>query len=193
MALIGIASNSDLRAFMESDTTPPPSAISDTAVAATLGLLLHALVYLSAVVLAGVLAMVWTWRVRVNAEALSPHQHARARGWAWAGWITPVVALWFPYQTLRDVDSADKAVLDRACTTSRPAPVAAWWGFYLAYWMIGRVAGEIPGFGYPYVLVYLASSVAGVVALLLFRRVVHTIQLDQERIESGSSVRGPSG
>jgi hypothetical protein len=79
---------------------------------------------------------------RVNAEAVSPRQHVLERYWAWAGWIVPIVSLWFPYQVLRDIDRADKAVLDPARTTLSPAPVAAWWCCYLVYSIIPQVAGE---------------------------------------------------
>ena len=33
-------------------------------------------------------------------------EHARRSGWAWGGWVTPVVALWFPFQVVRDVRQA---------------------------------------------------------------------------------------
>jgi hypothetical protein len=97
--------------------------------------------------------------------------------WAWAGWITPFVSLWFPYQVLRDVDRADKSALT-ATPASRAAHLGAWWSFYLGFWTIGGMAADAPGFGYEYVLVYLLSSLAGVIALMLFSRVVRTIERD---------------
>lgn len=186
MALIGIASDPVLRDLMESEA-PPPGTLSDTETG-LLGLLsLGGIVFFLAAVLAGVLAMVWTFSVRANAEVLSPRPHARARVWAWAGWITPIVAVWFPFQILRDVDAADKAVLNPAGTNSRPAPVAVWWVFFLANWGLGTATNYIPGFGFPYALVWLVGSAAGVGAFLLFRRVVHTIEADQERLGSSQA------
>jgi hypothetical protein len=187
LTLAGIAADPQLRTYMESDATTPPSTLT----AAQLGVLdtlyLSASAYLLAVLAAAALVMVWTWQVRVNAEALSPLPHVRSRRWAWAGWITPFVSLWFPYQVLRDVDRADNAVLD-AAETSRKAPVGAWWGFFVAYWTVGQAAAEVPGFGYEYVLVYLLSSLAGVIALVLFSRVVRTIEHDQQTVTQGLSV-----
>src|SRR5262245_8542639 len=49
----------------------------------------------------------WLHRARKNAELLEPGaRHVRRAGWAWGGWVTPVVALWFPFQVARDVRRA---------------------------------------------------------------------------------------
>jgi hypothetical protein len=180
---MGVASA--LLAYLESGSPPQPDTINSALRAAGWLQWLVPLVFVAASVLAGVLAMVWTWRVRVNAEAVSPQQHVLERYWAWAGWITPIVSLWFPYQMLRDIDRADRAVLDAARTTSPPAPVAGWWFCYLAYWTIPQVAGEVSSSLTISAVAYVLGSVAGVVAFILFRRVVHTIQSDQESISSG--------
>lgn len=60
---------------------------------------------------------------------------------------------------------------------------------FLAYGVIGQVASQIPGYGYPYALVYLVSSAVGVGAFLMFRRVVHTIERDQEVIGASQTDR----
>lgn len=147
------------------------------------------LTYLAALPLSGVLAMVWTWDVRVNAEALSPYRHTRARFWAWAGWITPIVCFWFPYQVLQDVDRADRAVLDSSRTTSHPAPVAAWWSSFMAYFAISRLLSDVDVDLPRYLdwLGYWLCAGAAVIALILFRRVVQTIDGDQASIASGST------
>jgi hypothetical protein len=69
----------------------------------------------------------WLRRARHNAEVLNPGRaHARRAGWAWGGWVVPLVAFWFPYQVVRDVDAA---VSPRA-----PAKdlVGWWWAGWLA-------------------------------------------------------------
>jgi TRAP-type C4-dicarboxylate transport system permease small subunit len=90
-------------------------------------------VYYAATVLA-VIALVagfvtgsmWLYRARKNAELLDPERHhARGAGWAWGGWVTPVVALWFPFQVVRDVRRA-VAPLPSA------ALIAFWWTLFLA-------------------------------------------------------------
>ncbi|HET6938816.1 MAG TPA: DUF4328 domain-containing protein [Nocardioides sp.] len=68
----------------------------------------------------------WLHRARRNAEALEPQgRHARRAGWAWGGWVTPVVALWFPFQVVRDVR--------RALTPRESAAlIGFWWTLFLA-------------------------------------------------------------
>lgn len=170
-----------LNAYLESN-----SAALDVASAVVI---VAGLTYLAALPLSGVLAMVWTWDVRVNAEALSPYQHTRARFWAWAGWITPIVCFWFPHQVLQDVDRADKVVLDSTPTTSHPAPLAAWWSSFIAYavisWLLSDVDLDLPR--YLDWLGFWLCAGAAVIAFILFRRIVHTIDGDQASIASGST------
>jgi heme/copper-type cytochrome/quinol oxidase subunit 2 len=67
----------------------------------------------------------WLYRARRNAEVLAPQgRHTRSAGWAWGGWVTPVVALWFPFQVVRDV---------RAALSPRSAAlIGFWWTLFLA-------------------------------------------------------------
>lgn len=45
----------------------------------------------------------WLWLARSNAQAMRPEENwTLGRGWAWGGWVTPVVALWFPFLIVRD-------------------------------------------------------------------------------------------
>jgi hypothetical protein len=68
----------------------------------------------------------WLHRARRNAEVLDPDRpHVRRAGWAWGGWVTPVVALWFPFQVVRDVRRA----LSPAQST---ALLGCWWTLFLA-------------------------------------------------------------
>jgi hypothetical protein len=84
----------------------------------------QALVLLS-LVGAWVLTCSWLVRARANSEAMTPHQPTRARGWIWAGWLVPVVALWFPFQVVRDVL--------RAGRPGAGALLGSWW----ATWLVG--------------------------------------------------------
>ncbi|HEX5533778.1 MAG TPA: DUF4328 domain-containing protein [Actinomycetales bacterium] len=87
--------------------------------------------------LAGCVAYVatclWLWQARQNAELLSREQPARARGWIWAGWVVPVVALWFPFQIVRDIRKA--AELDGQ---RRGPATGLWWGLWLAFVIVGQ-------------------------------------------------------
>ncbi|HEX5088686.1 MAG TPA: DUF4328 domain-containing protein [Nocardioides sp.] len=68
----------------------------------------------------------WLHRARKNAEALEPgSRHARRGGWAWGGWVTPVVALWFPFQVVRDVRRALSPLQSAAL-------IGFWWSLFLA-------------------------------------------------------------
>ena len=80
-----------------------------------------------AALLAGfVTGSLWLHRARKNAEALEPQRrHARSAGWAWGGWVTPVVALWFPFQVVRDVRRA-------LSPRESAALIGFWWTLFLA-------------------------------------------------------------
>jgi hypothetical protein len=68
----------------------------------------------------------WLRQARLNAEALAPDaHHARKAGWAWGGWVTPVVALWFPFQVVRDVRRALSPLESTAL-------IACWWVLFVA-------------------------------------------------------------
>lgn len=77
---------------------------------------------------AGVALIVWMRRARINAELMSgAAAHRRSRGWVVAGWITPVVGLWVPYQVMSDIW--------RASAPRRGVPVTlvgAWWAMFTA-------------------------------------------------------------
>lgn len=92
-----------------------------------------------------VVTCLWLWRARKNAELLRPERpHARRRGWVWGGWVCPIVAFWFPFQVVRDVD---RATAETQATSLR---VGWWWTGMLVYlmaWNIsGRIAGDVNGF-----------------------------------------------
>jgi heme/copper-type cytochrome/quinol oxidase subunit 2 len=68
----------------------------------------------------------WLHRARKNAEALVPDgRHTRRAGWAWGGWVTPMVALWFPFQVVRDVRRALSPM-------ETSALIGFWWALFLA-------------------------------------------------------------
>ena len=68
-----------------------------------------------------VMRMVWTYRM-VNAARTIGRGGSREPGLACAGWIIPVVNLWFPYQTMRDLFPADERPSSRLTT---------WWITYI--------------------------------------------------------------
>ena len=68
----------------------------------------------------------WLHRARTNGELLEPDgPWTRSPGWAWGGWVTPVVARWFPFQVVRDVRRA-------IAPTPGVALIGFWWSLFLA-------------------------------------------------------------
>jgi hypothetical protein len=109
-----------------------------------------------------VLRMVFLYRAaRFGGAAGVPAR--RQPGLACAGWIIPIVSLWFPYQDLR------------ALSQGR-APVGSWWALYLIGTMV-NVAAVFIGLWSPLVagvLLVLCAALA-VGAAVLERRVVATV------------------
>jgi hypothetical protein len=96
--------------------------------------------------LAVVLVMTWAYRARTNSAAYTASEFRRSRGWAIGGWICPVVALWFPYQVVKDIWTASD--------TSRPNGLAVkawqatallpvWWTCLIAGAAIGWLASSL--------------------------------------------------
>jgi hypothetical protein len=68
-----------------------------------------------------VMRMVWTYRM-VNAARALGRGGTREPGLACAGWIIPIVNLWFPYQTMRDLFPETERPSNRLTT---------WWVTYV--------------------------------------------------------------
>lgn len=92
---------------------------------------------------AAVVSVVWLFRARANAEAMTAAPHRRAKPWLVFGWVTPVVALWFPKQIVDDIWRAshpdhprDGSGLD---AVRRPAIGYVWWSIFLGAQFIGFV------------------------------------------------------
>jgi heme/copper-type cytochrome/quinol oxidase subunit 2 len=94
---------------------------------------------LLALVAGFVTGSLWLHRARKNAEMLEPGgRHARGPGWAWGGWVTPVVALWFPFQVVRDVRRALSPLQSAAL-------IGFWWTLFLASEVGMRASLDLQG------------------------------------------------
>ncbi|MEU6352804.1 DUF4328 domain-containing protein [Streptomyces sp. NPDC047072] len=73
--------------------------------------------------------IMWLWQVRDNARTLSGHPPRYLGIWVYAGWIVPIVNLWFPRGIVADAF--------RGSAPDRPLPrsVNVWW----ALWLIGML------------------------------------------------------
>ncbi|MEU3567657.1 DUF4328 domain-containing protein [Kitasatospora sp. NPDC036755] len=123
----------------------------------------------------------WFHRVRVNAEAFDPHGHRFRRGWAIGGWVTPVVALWFPRQIAGDIWQA--STRPDASGVRLPAPqilINLWWAAFLLSNALDRLGSRfLNSARYPdsyqqavgWLIAAAVTEVAGaVLAVLLVRR-----------------------
>ncbi|MFG2458923.1 DUF4328 domain-containing protein [Streptomyces sp. NPDC048523] len=82
-----------------------------------------------------VVVVVWLWRVRLNAEVFAPDGHRKARAWVIAGWVVPIVSLWYPRRVVVDI-------WDASSTGDKPdghALINAWWTLWLLSLTLGQV------------------------------------------------------
>lgn len=130
-------------------------------------------------------------RCRQLADLVAPRAtHSRRAGWGLAGWIVPVVNLWFPYQYVRDVL--------RALTGQRSfgGLVGFWWAAWLVQQAIAETGARISlTSGDPETLERLGivesvNAVATAVALTLWLGVL--ARLDQVTTTAGSPLVGPA-
>ena len=81
-----------------------------------------------------VVFVVWLWRVRLNAEVFAPDGHRKARPWVIAGWVVPIVSLWYPRRVVVDI-------WDASGTGDKPdghALINAWWTLWLLSITLGQ-------------------------------------------------------
>jgi Domain of unknown function (DUF4328) len=100
---------------------------------------------IAAVIVTGIVFVVWFYRARVNAEAYRTVPQRRAKGWAIGSWICPVVNLWFPKQMVEDVWSAsDPAAPTGSEGRRQHGLVWAWWLCYLGWIASYQVIRRLP-------------------------------------------------
>lgn len=131
-------------------------------------------------VAAYVVACLWLQTARKNTAVLAPAlQHARRPVWVWLGWWVPIVALWFPYQVVRDVRDGS---MRRGVTIG----LGLWWTAWLVYAGGNRVTTRIASSDSTDTVALLPlfeciGAVAVVVACVQWCRVVRTITASQEQ------------
>ena len=143
--------------------------------------LLSGLVQLAAYVV----TCLWLYQSRSTAVAANPtFRHQRGPVWVWLGWVVPVVALWFPFQVVRDV---------RRATSRGPlSGIGGWWAAWLVFFgasnLVGRLvasSSEDSAAAAADALVGLegVATLACIVALVLWIRIIRDVTRAQgERI-----------
>jgi hypothetical protein len=149
-----------------------------------------------ALVVAGIVLLVWVSRVRNNAERFGgPDSQRLSRGWAVWGWICPVVDLWFPYQTMSDIY--------RASATRKPAKatiVALWWVAFLISTLVNQIGTRVVDNAsdtsslHTDALLSTVSAVFTVIAaglIVMIIRQINAWQSDPNRLSAGSAQPAP--
>jgi hypothetical protein len=146
-----------------------------------------AVAMLPSMILVWVMTCIWLGLARRNAEAISPdYIHRRRFGWLWAGWIVPIVNLWFPYQGVRDTYLA--SVQSRTFVPFGWALSGWWWASWLGVAFSNRLLDSLmsaqldggdlnPG---PIQAVAAMGTGLTVVSLVLWGLVIRGIVLTQE-------------
>lgn len=127
----------------------------------------------------------WLSRARSNAVTLDPgSRHARSEVWAWLGWLVPVVALWFPFQLVRDVRRATWSPQQRHSSL-----VGWWWAAWLLYLTTTQIGARITTRQEPDELLSQAlgpveatNALLAVAALVLWVRVVRQVNRRQDDV-----------
>jgi hypothetical protein len=115
-----------------------------------------------------VLFAVWFYRARVNAEGHGWPQRL-SRAWAIAGWIAPVVNLWFPFRVMADIW---RAGLPPEARANRAVLPGTWWASVLAFNCLWSVtSGSAIHLWYVGVTVKIAGVLAAVLTALLVQKV----------------------
>lgn len=129
-----------------------------------------------------VVGCLWLWRARANVEALRPEaSQTRSAGWIWAGWITPVVFLWFPFQIVRDIGTAPAGTPNGP---RRPPRLGLWWTFWIISLMASQVSLRLALVDEPWARrisfeTDLAVALLTLAAALLWIPIVRYIDADQ--------------
>jgi hypothetical protein len=84
-----------------------------------------------------ILVMMWIYRANHNARQLGAADMKFTPGWAVGWYFVPVLALWKPYQAMKEIWQASA---DPDSWTTRPAsPLLPWWWFL---WLLSNGLGQ---------------------------------------------------
>lgn len=110
-------------------------------------------IWFVAYIATAVVFVIWLFRARSNAESITPIPHRRHPAWLIFGWVTPVVALWFPKQIVDDIWTTsvggDKGFDGRFSLRLAPRSglVWAWWLTWLITTWVANTAYRVASKG----------------------------------------------
>ncbi|MEU3460418.1 DUF4328 domain-containing protein [Streptomyces sp. NPDC006733] len=122
-----------------------PFGVSDTRLDTADGLYaLSAALQILALLVTGVLFIVWFSRVRVNAEYFDAAGQRKSRGWAVGAWFTPVVNLWFPKQIANDIwDASTPSHPDGSPARAPRTLLNVWWTLWVTTMILDRILSRL--------------------------------------------------
>ncbi len=139
-----------------------------------------------------VLALRWVYLASSNARALGAEDMMVGPGWAVGWFFVPLLNLFMPYLTMRELWKASARPEDWQLEPA-PAAIGLWWALWVASAATGAVGLQLSlqpeeAEGAAAELVFLASDLCFIPALLLFAWLIGRVQAMQERAaRSGSS------
>ena len=125
----------------------------------------------------------WLHASRAFAVAVRPEiLQERGPVWVWLGWVVPVVSLWFPLQVVADVR--------RACVRGQQRSLGVWWAVWLVFvfslffkYSSSSASGSFRlTVDMPLPVVEGVGAAAGVVALVLWIRIIREITAGQREL-----------
>ncbi|MEW1833557.1 DUF4328 domain-containing protein [Microbacterium sp. NPDC079995] len=84
----------------------------------------------------GICWVVWQYRAAVRVRAITSTATRRTPVWHVVSWFIPVVALWFPFQNVKDLVVASRANLTRGI-------LGTWWGLWIASTAFVSISGRL--------------------------------------------------
>ena len=111
------------------DYVAAPDAVNSAAIAAADDAAVTAAhIELAALIVGGLVFIIWLYRARRNAQVFNPDIHRRGPGWAIGGWFVPVMNFWVPYQVMTDTLLACE---EPTGWRRGYALIRAWWACWL--------------------------------------------------------------
>jgi len=110
-----------------------------------------------ALVVSGIITLVWIHRANTNAHALTTQAMEFTPGWA-VGWnFVPFASLWKPFQVVREIWDVSKS--PSVDGDGAPAIMRLWWGLWIANNIFAQISGRLAGEG----VATVASDVTGLI------------------------------
>ncbi|MEU9305785.1 DUF4328 domain-containing protein [Streptomyces sp. NPDC048269] len=96
----------------------------------------------NALIVTGIVFVVWFHRVRTNAEVFAPGAERLGRGWAIGAWFVPLANLWLPYRiAVTTWGSSTPLVAGGGYRRFPLTLVNLWWGAFVLARLLGWYGG----------------------------------------------------